>query len=74
MNDFEKVSRVEMALRTVAAETRKAGGPDNVKASGAIDEFLRRAGMETKRRLANLILNHPEISKDETVIRLRQPK
>ena len=74
MNDFEKVSRVEMALRTVASETRKAGGPDNVKASGAIDEFLRRAEMETKLRLANLILDEPEISKEEAVIRLRQPK
>lgn len=74
MNDFEKVSRVEMALRMVASEARKAGGPDNVKASGAIAEFLQRAGMDTKLRLANLILENPEIDKDEAVVRLRQPK
>lgn len=74
MNDFEKVSRVEMALRTIAAETRKAGGPDNVKASGAINEFLQRAGMDTKLRLANLILENPGAARDEAIVQLRQPK
>lgn len=74
MNDFEKVAKVEMALRTVSAETRKAGGPGNVRASGAIDEFLQRAEMNTKLRLANLILENPGITKDEAVVQLRQPK
>lgn len=74
MNDFEKVSRVEMALRTVASEARKAGGPDNVKASGAITEFLQRASMETKLRLANLVLDNPNVSRDEAIVQLRQPK
>lgn len=74
MNDFEKVSKVEMALRTVAAEARKAGGPDNVKASEAINEFLKRAGMDTKLRLANLVIENPEVTRDEAIIQLRQPK
>lgn len=74
MNDFEKVAKVEAALRTVAAETRKAGGPANVRASGAIDEFLQKAGMDTKLRLANLIIGNPEITRDEAIVQLRQPK
>lgn len=74
MNDFEKVAKVETALRTVAAETRKAGGPNNVRASGAIDEFLQRAEMDTKLRLANLILENPETTREEAIVQLRQTK
>lgn len=74
MNDFEKVAKIEAALRTVAAETRKAGGPANVRASNAIDEFLQKAGIDSKLRLANLILDNPNVTRDEAIVQLRQPK
>lgn len=74
MNDFEKVSRLEMALRIVSMETRKSGGPDNVRASEALNEFLKRASMGTKLRMADLIIGDSKQPLDDSIIPLRQPK
>lgn len=56
MNDIQKVGRVELALRTEALTLRESGGPGNIQASKAIDDYLSKAGIESKLRFGNILL------------------
>lgn len=56
MNDFEKISRVEMALRIEQQTLQNSGGPANVGAARAIGSYLKDADIGSKLRLANILL------------------
>lgn len=59
MNDYEKVSRLEVALRTERDRLRTVPGPDNVKAANAINTYLQTADTDSKLRFANILLGEP---------------
>lgn len=68
LSDFDKIGRLEKALRTERDLLRKIGGPENVRGSNAIATYLSMADTDSKLRFANILLN--DIS-DEEVVRLR---
>lgn len=74
MNDFEKIGRLELALRTERDTLRKAGGPDNMKGANALNTYLQNADTASKLRFANILLESPGEASEDAVIRLRQPK
>lgn len=69
LSDFEKVGRVEKALRIERDRLRKTGGPENIRGSNAIATYLSMADTDSKLMLANILLDDID---DETVVRLRQ--
>jgi hypothetical protein len=74
MNDFEKVGRLEVALRTERDRLRKAGGPANVRGSRALDEYLQQADMDSKLRFANILLDAQDRAEDRSRLRAVEPK
>ncbi len=68
MNDLEKISRLELALRLEREALRKAGGPENIKAANAVNTYLQSADTESKLRFANILLDAPS---DEQVVKFR---
>lgn len=59
MNDLEKISRLELALRTERDELRKTPGPEYIKAANAINTYLQHADTDSKLRFANILLGEP---------------
>lgn len=55
MNEFEKVVRVEVAMRTMAHEMRQEAGPDNLKSARALDEYVQNADASSKLRLYDIL-------------------
>lgn len=56
LTDFEKVGRVELALRNERDHLRKTGGPENIRGANAINTYLQEADAESKLRFANILL------------------
>lgn len=71
LSDFEKVGRVELALRTERDRLRKDGGPENITAANAINTYLQKADTQSKLLFANILLNG--VSDDE-IVALRSVK
>lgn len=59
MNDLEKISRLELALRTERDELRKTPGPEYIRAANAINTYLQHADTDSKLRFANILLGEP---------------
>lgn len=59
MQDLEKVSRLELALRTERDELRKTPGIENMKAANALNTYLQTADTDSKLRFANILLGEP---------------
>lgn len=72
MNEYEKISRLEMALRVERDELRRQGGPENMKGANAINTYLQNADTASKLRFANILLD--AAPSDEQVVRLRAGK
>lgn len=67
MNDFEKIARLEMALRLEEQLLRKAKGPANIRASSGIGEYLATADLASKLRFANILMG--ESTEDASPLR-----
>lgn len=56
MNDLEKVSKLELALRTERDRLRGIPGPENMKGANALNTYLQTADTDSKLRFANILL------------------
>ena len=56
MNDLEKVSKLELALRTERDRLRSTPGPENMKGANALNTYLQTADTDSKLRFANILL------------------
>lgn len=56
MNDLEKVSKLELALRTERDHLRSTPGPENMKGANALNTYLQTADTDSKLRFANILL------------------
>jgi hypothetical protein len=73
MDDLEKISKVEYALRSERDRLRKEGGPDNIKGANALNTYLQNADTASKLRFADILIGAKEAT-DDAVVRLRQSK
>jgi len=69
MTDLEKISRVELALRTERDRLRGQGGPENIRGANAINTYLQNADTDSKLRFANILLDGEDRTNNRKGIR-----